>query len=296
VPQGKTIDFRVADSLQSCPRTRTSVYPALEQKAFVEIQRALAINPNQAEAYLARAQLTWNLRNRFPHERAIVDLRRALSINPNLAEAYIELGKVYLHIGLTDKAVEANEQAQRLDPGAAAPTNRKVNALIDAGRLEEVRHELDRTRLLRLYRADASMAIGQPVDAVQALSPWRSPRGRSGDPENDTVHMALLAVAYARLGRREDAERIMAAAIPAAENLTGLSHMHHAQFHIGSTLAVLGRYDEAVRWLTKAADEGYASYPRFSTDQSLTSLKGHAGFTALLARLRQERDRWQQTL
>ena len=67
--------------------------PVLEQKAFVEIQRALAINPEQAEAYLARAQLTWNLRNGFPHERAITDLRRALSINPNLADAYVELEK-----------------------------------------------------------------------------------------------------------------------------------------------------------------------------------------------------------
>jgi eukaryotic-like serine/threonine-protein kinase len=53
--------------------------PAFEQKAFLEIQHALAINPDQAEAYLARAQLTWNLRNGFPHERAITDLRRALS-------------------------------------------------------------------------------------------------------------------------------------------------------------------------------------------------------------------------
>ena len=52
--------------------------PVIEQRAFVEIQRALAINPEQAEAYLARAQLTWNLRNGFPHERAITDLRRAL--------------------------------------------------------------------------------------------------------------------------------------------------------------------------------------------------------------------------
>ena len=93
--------------------------PVLEQKASFEIERALAINPDQAEAYLARAQLTWNLRNGFPHERAITDLRRALSINPNLADAYVELGKVYYHIGLTDKAVDANEQAQRLDPGAA---------------------------------------------------------------------------------------------------------------------------------------------------------------------------------
>ena len=130
-----------------------STDPVLEQKAFLEIQRALAINPDQAEAHLARAQLTWNLRNRFPHERAITDLRRALSINPNLAEAYIELGKVYYHIGLTDKAVDANEQAQRLDPAAAAPANRRLHALIDAGRIEEVRHELDRNgaRLLPLF-------------------------------------------------------------------------------------------------------------------------------------------------
>jgi tetratricopeptide (TPR) repeat protein len=207
-----------------------------------------------------------------------------------------QLGKVYLHIGLTDKAVDANEHAQRLDPGAAAPANRRVGALVDAGRLGEVRQELDRngTRLLPLYRADALLALGRPTEALQELSTSRSPQG--GDLESKTNATALLAVVYARLGRREDAERMMAAAIPTADNQTGLSHMHHGQFWIGSTLAILGRNDEAVRWLTKAADEGYQSFPRFSTDQSLAPLKGHAGFAALLARLRQDRDRWQKTL
>ena len=224
-----------------------STDPVLEQKAFLEIQRALAINPDQAEAHLARAQLTWNLRNRFPHERAITDLRRALSINPNLAEAYIELGKVYLHIGLTDKAVEANEQAQRLDPAAAAPTNRRLHALIDAGRIEEVGHEFDRNRarLLPLFRGDALLALGRPAEALQGLS---APEAlKESDPESETGIIALQAVAYAILGRREDAERSLAAVISAAENPTGLSHMHHTQFHIGRTLAVLGRDDEAVR-------------------------------------------------
>ena len=271
--------------------------PVFEQKAFVEIQRALAINPEQAEAYLARAQLTWNLRNGFPHERAITDLRRALSINPNLADAYVELEKIYYHIGLTDKAVDADEQAQRLDPGAAARgANWKVRSLIDAGRLEEVRHELDRNgpHLTPYARADALLALGRLEDALQLLS--RSSAAESGAPEPDIGAIALLGVVYATLGRREDAERMMAAALPAAENPTALSHVHHVQFHIGSTLAVLGRYDEAVRWLTKAADEGYPSYTRFSTDQSLAPLKGHAGFIALLARLRQDRDRWQKTL
>ena len=270
--------------------------PVFEQKAFLEIERSLAINPDQAEAYLARAQLAWNLRNGFPDERAITDLQRALSINPNLADAFIELGKVYYHVGQTDKAVDASDQAQRLDPSSVAPANRRIGALIDAGRLEEVRHELDRhgTRLTPMSRADGLLAIGRPEEALQALSASRSLE--SDDPESVVGATALLAEVYARLGRREDAERMMAVAIPGAENPTGLSHVHHGQFHIGSTLGLLGRYDEALRWLTKAANEGYPSYPRFSTDQSLAPLKGHVGFAALLARLRQDRDRWQKTL
>lgn len=56
--------------------------------------------------------------------------------------------------------------------------------------------------------------------------------------------------------------------------------MHHVQFHTGSTLAVIGRPEEALDWLTRAANEGYPSYPRFSTDQTLLPLKGHARFVA----------------
>ena len=136
--------------------------PVFEQKAFLEIERSLAINPDQAEAYLARAQLAWNLRNGFPHERAITDLRRALSINPNLADAFIELGKVYYHVGQTDKAVDASDQAQRLDPSSVPPANRRIGALLDAGRVEEVRHELDRhgTRLTPIFALTRCLRSG----------------------------------------------------------------------------------------------------------------------------------------
>ena len=274
--------------------------PLFEQKAFLEIERALALDPNQAVAYLARAQLTWNMRNGFPHERAVGDLRRALSINPNLAEAYVELGKVYYHVGLTDKAVDANEQALRLDPSARESLNRKVLALIDAGRLDDVRRELDRNgaRLGAYARGDALLAIGRTEDALQVLAPFESPG--SNDPASalvaDMGATALLGVVYAKQGRRQDANRMIEAARPAALNPTGLSHVHHVQFQIGSTLALIGRPEEAVDWLARAANEGYPSYPRFSTDQTLLPLKGHARFVALVERLEQEWKRWQKTL
>ena len=71
--------------------------------------------------------------------------------------------------------------------------------------------------------------------------------------------------------------------------------MHHAQSHFGAVLGLLGRHEEAVHWLTRAADEGYPSYPWFATDQSLAPLKGHAGYEALLARSRQDWERCQRS-
>ena len=108
--------------------------------------------------------------------------------------------------------------------------------------------------------------------------------------------VALLAQLFARSNRPNDAERTLAVAIPLAANPTGLSDTHHAQFSIGCADALLGDRDRAIEWITKAANEGYPSYPRFSTEPDLASLKGHAGFDALLTRLRNEQERWRGAL
>jgi eukaryotic-like serine/threonine-protein kinase len=271
-----------------------TTHKELEQRASQQIELALAIEPELAEAYLARAQLTWTAAHGFPHASAIEDLRRAVSANPNLAEAYIELEKVYYHIGLTDRAVDAHQRAQRLDPSRAASNDRAFRALLDAGRLAGVQFELERNRNLEpIARAEALIAIGRLDDALRLLLEFKD--SERVDGEYDPILDALLGVVYARLGRRGDAERVIATLTPRAENPTALSHMHHAQFYIGAALAWLGRDDEAVKWLTKAALEGYPSYPKFSTDQSLEPLRRqHAGFRALLERLRSDWDRWQK--
>jgi TolB-like protein/tetratricopeptide (TPR) repeat protein/tRNA A-37 threonylcarbamoyl transferase component Bud32 len=266
-----------------------------DERAFRAINRALDINPEQAEAYLARAQLSWTARRKFQHEAAIADLRTALSINPNLAEGYVELEKIYYHVGLTDKAVAAREQANRLDPSQAVASNRALRALVDANRTEELRRELNRHENLGAYaHADALVALGQLEEARKVLSTSRVIVPTA--PDYDVGAVALLAVVYARLGLRREAIQKLDAVMPAAQNPTELSHMHHAQLHIGAVLGLLGRHEEAVHWLTRAADEGYPSYPRFATDQSLAPLKGHAGFEALLARLRQDWERRQRSL
>ena len=74
----------------------------LEQKAFVAVEKALSLDPDLAEVYLARGRLLWTPANHFPHEKAIQEYRRALTLNPNLDEAQNQLALVYNHIGAFD--------------------------------------------------------------------------------------------------------------------------------------------------------------------------------------------------
>src|SRR4029453_3251585 len=56
----------------------------LEEKAFVAVEKGLSLDPDSAEAPLARGRLLWTPSNRFPHEAAIKEYRQALGINPSL--------------------------------------------------------------------------------------------------------------------------------------------------------------------------------------------------------------------
>ena len=271
--------------------------PELERKAFVEIEKALAINPDLAEAYLARAQLTWNLRNGFPHEGAIADLRRAIALNPNLAVAHLELGKLYFHIGLIDQTIAANEEALRLDPGAnVAATNRLVGAKIDGGMTEWVSDAVDRSPQWSMRsRATALSFLGRTDAAIAAVAPGGAIRDEELK-KLDMNEIALLAQLFARAGRRRDAEHVLAVAIPLAANPTGLSDTHHAQFAIGCAYALLGDHDRALEWVTKAANEGYPSYPRFSSERDLDRSRARPDSRLSSPACAKDHERWRKTL
>ena len=139
-----------------------------EQQAFLAIEKALALDGNLAEAYLARAQLAWSLPNGFPHERAVRDLQRAIDIKPGLVEAHRELGKIYMHIGLLEKAIAANTYTLRLDPENLGALNRLTMSHAYRGECEVALELSMRLPLLR-NRAMALACSGRTAEALQAL-------------------------------------------------------------------------------------------------------------------------------
>ncbi len=266
----------------------------LEQRANAAIQWALALDPSLAEAYLARAELAWNLENGFPHARAVTDLKRAIELQPSLAEAHRELCKVYFHVGLTDRAVDACDRALALDPGDRAALARKLTAWADDGRFAEVARALagSEATLSPGIRGGLLLMIRETEPGLALLRPAGG-EARAADSEfgwptssRAALERAWVALGDARLGRTAEAAKLLARAEFTAETFEEQSHLHHAYYAVGAAHAVLGDRDEALAWLTKAADEGYPSYPHFAKDADLASLASDPRFVALLARLK----------
>ena len=82
------------------------------EKAEFHCRRALEIDPELPEGYVARAFLLWGPSKNFQHLEAIGDLKRAIRLQNNLPHAYNRLGTILAHIGLLDRARETYERGR----------------------------------------------------------------------------------------------------------------------------------------------------------------------------------------
>jgi TolB-like protein/DNA-binding winged helix-turn-helix (wHTH) protein len=262
----------------------------LQQKAFVAIEKALAIDPNLAEAHLARANLLWTLPNGFPHEQAVAEYRRAIGLNPNLGDARSALARVLMHLGFQDEAIAELRIAVQLDPSDKEAAGRISHCYYYSHQHEQVLAELEHLGSDSWFKANSLMHLGRVAEALQVA---RADLARATQAKNhiETLHRSTYALMLARSGDRAGAQRELALLEPRLANVERYSHLHHAQYNAACALALLGRKREALHWLQTAADEGFPCYPFYKGEPSLAGLGGDPAFDAFLAQLE---NRWQQ--
>ena len=73
-------------------------------------------------------------------------------------------------------------------------------------------------------------------------------------------------------------------------------HLHHTQYNIGATYALLGDTRQAVSWLKKASREGLPCYPLFERDPNLDSLREDPEFVAFMQQLKSQAEQFRSTL
>jgi adenylate cyclase len=88
--------------------------PQNPERAWEFVQKAIALDDSLSLSHSILGQLyLWKNRQ---HEQAITEVERAIALAPNDADAYVGLAWILIHAGRPEEAIEKLEKAMRLDP------------------------------------------------------------------------------------------------------------------------------------------------------------------------------------
>ncbi len=256
----------------------------LAEKAFVSTEKALALDPELAVAYLARGRLLWTPANNFPHAKAIREYRRALELDPNLDEARNQLALVYNHIGAFDEALRELESAVATNPSNSLAQYRIAETILFQGKFEQALTDLRRVpkevnqALVGHQIVWALFNLGRVDEASATLEQFL----RDHPDDNRGLLTSVQAVLAASAGQNARAEELIQSAVLKGK---GFGHFHHSAYHIACAYALMNKPEPAVRWLTVAAEKGFPCYPLFERDANLNNIRGDARFVEFMTKL-----------
>lgn len=284
-------DFALAKALLSQAYVVHNVFIEFneewERKAFVAFEEALFLDPNLAEAYVARGQWYWTPKNNFNHEQALQDFQKAIELNSGLSSAYESLMLVQLHVGLFEKALENGMKGIEIDP-----TNVWIQHFLseiyffqgnysEAQKMNDIIGDKFDSPFRTSMKSQLLLFQGKLDQARQMLD-----QELVNYPEEPYLHSAY-AILSAGLGENNEARKRIDIAI---ENKQSLRHLHHLYHSLAGATAIMGEYKEATSWLIKAAENGLPNYSLFTKDPNLSDLQGIHEFDDLMNKLKSKLD------
>jgi adenylate cyclase len=179
-------------------------------------QRAVEVAPGYARAWALIAIGQMNLRfvNGRPGDDGLVPAERALALDPNLAEAHAVKARILSQYGRHEEAAAELDVALRLDPESYEVNRAAAYLRFRQQRLDEaIRHYEKALSLMETDLNSGSMlltcytAVGDSEAArrVAKITLSRTEKTLAQDPNNGTA-MAYGAIALATLGEAERAK------------------------------------------------------------------------------------------
>jgi TolB-like protein/DNA-binding winged helix-turn-helix (wHTH) protein/Flp pilus assembly protein TadD len=215
-------------------------------KAILAARKALELDPELVEAHVLLANMA---QQQWRWAEAEAEYRRALELSPNNAAAYSAFAFWLVSQGRTEEAVTSCRRARELDPLAASGSD-LAWMLFYARRYDDAVQELRSVLAVTPDDAFALWILGfalianhHPQEAIPVLE-----KGVSASDRSPAI-VGLLVHAYAQVGRRADALRL----------LKELKHRKQTGYVPAAAFVKaylgLGEYDRAFFWLEEAYKE-----------------------------------------
>ena len=255
-------------------------------RAEKAVRRALTLDRNNVEAYVARGRLIWTPAKNFQHRAALRALGQALERRPRHDQALSWQGLVLMHIGLQSRAKEYLTTALAVCPdNTFTLTMLGTNALYE-GQYDEARDwhsralSIDRASLwANLLSPAAPLYAGQLEKAADAI------RSAAQVLPKDPLLSSYEALLCAKRGERRKAEQLIQKATQGGGSLL---HTHHMMHTVAAAYGVLGKPQPALTWLRKASSNGLPLYPVYRDDPHFECMRRQPQFLRFMANLKKQ--------
>ncbi len=251
--------------------------PSWVAKAEEAAKAATRLNAELPEPHLAIGELLWSEHRKWRIDDAIHEFRKATELDPSVGHS--ELGIIFAHLGLQERARHHFERALDIDPLGANTRWHYVEHLANLGEYAESLTEARRFTN-RNGPVEALLALGRTAEArplvEEALRTSSAPRV-----------LASQALLLARERRFAEAERL----IPEIEQGRVDRGYHHAAVSLAGVYGLQGNTAGALKWLGVSARTGMPNYLLFSRDPSLDSIRNQRECQQFLAEMKQT---WEQ--
>jgi adenylate cyclase len=237
--------------------------------------KALALDERNAEAHCYVGETKRILDRNFSGEEE--ELKRAMEIDPNSADAHMFMSFLKCAQGELEEAVQEIEEAERLDPLSPPICFVAVAWYLAANRSEDAINAGQRS-----VQLDPNYVYFDPplANAYSAKGHFNEAVALYEKAQAAThIPSVGLAITYAKMGRREDARRIL-------DQLIEKSRQQYvAADSIAVVYVVLGEKDEAFRWLERAFQEHSGGFYSYMFRPEFRALRSDPRFTDLLRRI-----------
>jgi TolB-like protein len=255
--------------------------PIRLEQAEHHSRRALALDPGLPEGHLARAFILWSPARGFQHAEALEALGRVVSVQPGYEQAHNRIAHICHHIGRLEEGRQAHANAQRSNPRTRSGNLEFILLYSgDFASADEAAEAWVRERPGAIYPLffypQPALLSGRLDVAEQRLALARKHLGE--DPLITTLHGMLYA-------RREQAGPALDCVRAALACPRSFGHTHHTYYQVACTYAVLGDTDNAMAWLERSVNTGFACWPFFRVDPHLERLREVPEFIQLVGDL-----------
>ena len=242
------------------------------RKARDDAERAIALDPNLASAYLALART--QIYHDWDWDTANTCLAKAAALEPGSSEVLGARSYLSRALGNLDQAVKLYDQAVALDPLRANSHLGLGYLLYMAGRYDEAQAALQKALNLNRQAAfvhadwgEILVAEGKPQEALAEIE--KEP--------NDWQKLTDQAIAYHSLGREQDSNAALAELIA--------KHQTDSAYQIAEVYAYRGESGKSFEWLQRAYKQRDAGLPDIKVDPLLKNLRHDPRYVALLKKI-----------